>query len=334
MSSITFRAAQAATVFLLAVGMDATLSAQTQTIVRSVPFVLPGPIFQCSVSCSGVPFVTAGAITVPQFSGPSQLIGIDLVLDGGLSAFYSGQLSLPGTYPVPGSVTATYRVLGPCLPLVTTSIMRSGTGFSTGSPNITFPLPSGSASSGVITLPVSCLPLFRGVGSVSLQMSLTLLQSVRPQIGVATGRFTYSSLTTGTLRVVYRFAPESYGAGCPGANGVPQLAAQGLPQLGNANFALTLANAYPSSAAAVIMAPLRGSAPIGGGCVLLLDPSFVIAGVALTNGSGSGVFPYPIPVTSSLEGFALRSQMGVLDPGGAFQSLLALTNGLEIRLGL
>jgi ELWxxDGT repeat protein len=126
---------------------------------------------------------------------------------------------------------------------------------------------------------------------------------------------------------------EYYGAGCPGTGGlVPVIGATGTPQLGNAGFALTLANARASAPAAVLAGFARTRFPLGGQCFLLVDAPLLGFSVAV-GGTGTGTFPISIPSDPTLQGDAFFFQFVVADPAGAAIGLAAMSGGLLAVVG-
>jgi ELWxxDGT repeat protein len=124
-----------------------------------------------------------------------------------------------------------------------------------------------------------------------------------------------------------------YGTGCRGSSNVtPRIAAGGLPRLANSAFTIDLTNARAGATAFVELGFQPLGLPLGSGCTLLLLPSFSLPPI-VTDGAGFGRTSLPIPADPALVGGGLYGQYVVVDPGAAFQSLIALTNGLQMTLG-
>jgi ELWxxDGT repeat protein len=127
---------------------------------------------------------------------------------------------------------------------------------------------------------------------------------------------------------------ELYGTGCAGQGSlVPTLDANGMPSLGNQRFALLLAAARPSTAAAGLLAIDTANIPIGGGCALLLMPPVLVSFTLPTDALGQAALNLPVPADPNLAGARLAVQAAVLDPEGAFQSLASLSNAVRLTLG-
>jgi ELWxxDGT repeat protein len=127
----------------------------------------------------------------------------------------------------------------------------------------------------------------------------------------------------------------AYGqSNCPGTGGnTPRISSHGLPQLGNAAFALDVADARPGSLAfaGVSFAPTSISL---GQCRVLVAPTIVSLPAVLTDPVGFARTPLAIPAHPSYAGLQLFAQYAVLDPQGALLGGLALSGGLRLRLGL
>jgi hypothetical protein len=121
-----------------------------------------------------------------------------------------------------------------------------------------------------------------------------------------------------------------------GCNGI-QLAATGLPQVGNGAFALTISGAAPGSAAYVFVASGLASTPLqlGGGCVLALDYASALSnfngglylGPVTTGSSGQVAFPAPVPPFGYLHGLAVHVQGITIASGFAGSNALRLVVG-------
>ncbi|MBL8737937.1 MAG: hypothetical protein JNL12_16000 [Planctomycetes bacterium] len=124
-----------------------------------------------------------------------------------------------------------------------------------------------------------------------------------------------------------------YGAACNGSNGKPRIGSLGLPTIGNAGFAVTLAQALPNSFAWSVVSYGSGGLAIGGGCFQLLADPLIPLVLLPTDGSGQSALPLAIPNTPSLAGSDLFFQWAVLDPLGAFLDGYSVSNALQTRLG-
>jgi hypothetical protein len=123
-----------------------------------------------------------------------------------------------------------------------------------------------------------------------------------------------------------------YGAGCAGTAGIPTLSAVGLPRLGNALFAVRLAQARATSAAALAVSGGRAAINLPGGCTwLVASPPIFVFGT--TDTGGVLVWQLPVANVPIWLGEQLYLQGLVSDPQGAFSGLLSLTAGLQLTLG-
>src|SRR5690606_21793700 len=91
-------------------------------------------------------------------------------------------------------------------------------------------------------------------------------------------------------------APVStYGTGCRGSAVLdPAIGAVGLPQLGNAGFAVDVQNGRPSSAAVLNIGFFPNNTPLGT-CRLLVSFPLIPLGTVFTNAQGVAITPIPIP---------------------------------------
>jgi ELWxxDGT repeat protein len=123
-----------------------------------------------------------------------------------------------------------------------------------------------------------------------------------------------------------------FGAGCPGTAGrVPQIGTAGSAWLGNRSFGLTLAEARPAAACA-LLAHLASSPTALGPCTVY--PALpAIAFYAFSSPSGTATIPLAVPDDPALSGARLTCQWTVFDPDGAFDHLLAFSAGLELTIG-
>jgi ELWxxDGT repeat protein len=124
---------------------------------------------------------------------------------------------------------------------------------------------------------------------------------------------------------------QPFGAGCPGAAGVPRVAIDGVPRPGGAPL-LELDRAPPASIALWLVGTGTGGLPVGGGCVLLLtDLYFLLWNV--TDGAGRASTPLALPADPALIGAMATVQGSVLDPIGASAFGTSATAGLLLVLG-
>ena len=123
-----------------------------------------------------------------------------------------------------------------------------------------------------------------------------------------------------------------YGTACPGTGGrFPSLVATSPPRLGGA-FATELRGGLASSIALRSLGFTGFEIPLGGGCSALND-ALVLDAFGL-DGLGIGTPPSTtIPLTTALAGVSVFAQGAVLDPLGAFGSLLSMTAGLRAIVG-
>jgi hypothetical protein len=137
---------------------------------------------------------------------------------------------------------------------------------------------------------------------------------------------------------VFRIAsPASwwlYGLGCRGWLGlVPQIGANGAPEIGNANFAVLVSDARASTAGAMFLAGSPLSLPLGNGCGLHVDLFGANVSLAFgTNARGDGSVALGVPFNLGLLGVSLHAQMVLADAGGAYAGLAALTGGLQMLI--
>lgn len=129
-----------------------------------------------------------------------------------------------------------------------------------------------------------------------------------------------------------------YGAGCPGAAGVPNFHANGLPRLGNAGFQVGVSAAAPGALAVLWWSSAAATLPLAGPCDLLVDPAAGLpVWVGVTSAAGARIEGVPIPNQPALVGAQLHCQWLVQDAAGAplpgFLGLAA-TRGARLRVGL
>jgi ELWxxDGT repeat protein len=128
-------------------------------------------------------------------------------------------------------------------------------------------------------------------------------------------------------------AVTTFGLGCGGSgNLLPAIGATGVPQLGNAGFAIRVQNGLPGSLGVLAI----GSAPTLlqiGNCRVLVTPPWTTLPPVFLDGAGAGAAPLPVPATPTLAGVSLHGQYLVLDPAGQFLSFASLSNALTMLLG-
>ncbi|MBL8755621.1 MAG: hypothetical protein JNK15_20160 [Planctomycetes bacterium] len=131
---------------------------------------------------------------------------------------------------------------------------------------------------------------------------------------------------------------STYGAGCAGTAGVPNLRSNGVPSLGNLNFRIGVENAAPTALAALWWSDAVAALPIVGGCALLVDPSPGLpVWPSVTSPAGLRIEPLPIPSTPGLVGVDLYCQWLVEDAAGtALPGFLGLatSRGGRVHVGL
>lgn len=132
----------------------------------------------------------------------------------------------------------------------------------------------------------------------------------------------------------------TFGAGCPGALGVPTLAAAAgsTPKLGSTltvavgnlpvNIGLMLTGLSNTLLAGSVPLPLPLASSGFPGCDLLVDP---LVTATLSGVGNQATWSIPIPPSMPLIGFTLYNQGASLDTGAAF---LSFSNGGRARIGL
>ena len=112
----------------------------------------------------------------------------------------------------------------------------------------------------------------------------------------------------------------------------PQLAAYSTAWLGNASFALDLGKLTPLAPVALLLAIGPAALDLGGGCIVRVNPTAILASLALTaNGQGFATHALPVPTLHTLRGLAMHAQAATLDLAAPFD--IGLSRGLEVRLG-
>jgi hypothetical protein len=140
------------------------------------------------------------------------------------------------------------------------------------------------------------------------------------------------------LTMTYGAECTSYGAGCPGALGVPSIACTTLPVLGSTlsvqagnlpvNIGIMIAGLSNTLASGVIPLPLDLTSLGWPGCSLLADP---VVTDTLVGAGGSATWSLAIPSVGALMGLELFNQAASLDPSPAG---LAFSGGSRARIGL
>jgi hypothetical protein len=126
-------------------------------------------------------------------------------------------------------------------------------------------------------------------------------------------------------------AGSRYGASCS-LGPAPGLSTAGSPVPGNTTLAVVASSPAASAPALVAFGLDDTPTPLGGGCSLLVA-TVVTTSFALTDTLGDLRLPLPIPFDLSLRGVDLFAQLGVLDAARGRYAGLALSEGLQIRIG-
>ncbi|MFG0317014.1 MAG: FG-GAP-like repeat-containing protein, partial [Planctomycetota bacterium JB042] len=126
-------------------------------------------------------------------------------------------------------------------------------------------------------------------------------------------------------------ASFAYGAGKAGGAGVPVLASEPIPRLGE-DVVLTVANGTSGLAPSLLVGVAAASVPFDGG-TLHVQPAWVVPLPAFP-ADGSLVVPLSIPVDQALCGESVFFQVLFVDPaaGGALKT--AQSNGLAWTIGI
>ena len=119
-----------------------------------------------------------------------------------------------------------------------------------------------------------------------------------------------------------------YGAGKPGQNGVPALAA--TPPVLGAGFTLSVANALPLASGVLLVGSQPAATPFDGGTIHVLP----FDGLALPiDAAGGFAAPVPLPDEPLLVGFAFYVQAWFPNDPGASGAGWSATSGLQLRFG-
>lgn len=122
-----------------------------------------------------------------------------------------------------------------------------------------------------------------------------------------------------------------YGAGKPGTNGVPTLAAVNLPLVGQLS-SIQLGNALPGAIPTLILGLAPASLAFDGG-TLLAAPTILLSIPVPVPASGTLTIQGSIPNDAALCGLTLYHQILFVDPGAAGFYHTAQTNGLARTFG-
>ena len=127
---------------------------------------------------------------------------------------------------------------------------------------------------------------------------------------------------------------ETYGRRCQGTNRLePSIAANGLPTIGNRDFAIDVSNARANSVALLNIGAIPTQLALPGGCALALNFPFSMILSAPTDRNGFARAAFPIPNDTSLTGVRAYFQYFLFDRGAPLLGLLTLSDGLSVRLG-
>jgi hypothetical protein len=127
---------------------------------------------------------------------------------------------------------------------------------------------------------------------------------------------------------------EYFGSGCPGTSGnVPQIAAVGLPTIGNTAFEVEVSNARALSTAVLVFGNDQVEMGVG-----TLGCTFYVGGdrrqvFAFTDATGAASALTPIPNIWNLEGKNYYAQWVVFDPNGNVGGLYSLSDAMRVKLG-
>ncbi|MEZ5962975.1 MAG: kelch repeat-containing protein [Planctomycetota bacterium] len=111
-----------------------------------------------------------------------------------------------------------------------------------------------------------------------------------------------------------------------------QIAAFGVPSLGNDCFAVDIKGAPPRTPIALLVAARPANLRLPTGCALLVDPtSIALTATALTSGLGRATFPLPVPAMPTWRGVELHAQAVALETGPP--ASVDVSGLLQMRLG-
>jgi hypothetical protein len=128
----------------------------------------------------------------------------------------------------------------------------------------------------------------------------------------------------------------AFGASTPGCGGALAVGVTSLPQIGNADFAITCNNAPPNALGVIFLAADGRTTPVViVGAQLWLDPAsaFFASTFALSDAQGVSSFPLPLPANPSFAGAEIDAQFfwaGPTAPPPCPATGLSASNALEI----
>lgn len=148
---------------------------------------------------------------------------------------------------------------------------------------------------------------------------------------VPQGKQGFALCATGAISPNPTFAANlAYGTGKGGSNGVPVLAANSLPRVGNPAYSVTLTLARPNTNLGWFFGTSTATLPFDGG-TLLVTP---LDGIPLvSSATGTASLPLAIPDDYALCGVSLYSQFWVIGDPGAAGFGFACSQGLQTRIG-
>ncbi len=179
-----------------------------------------------------------------------------------------------------------------------------------------------------LAAPISAQSLVRDFSTVAID------HSSNPQPFTVIGDATGDEPWTAPLQPTGVASTHAHGdALCAGTFGLaPSASANGLPQHGNAAFAIDLGNARAASLAVLALSLAPADLPLDT-CRVLVLPPIVMAGALVTDAVGFCRTPFPIPANTGLIGFAAYCQYAVLDPSGPLLGAFAASNGIAVLVG-
>jgi len=123
---------------------------------------------------------------------------------------------------------------------------------------------------------------------------------------------------------------QTYGVGCGG----PVISAVGTPTVGSSTFGVRVSNAAVAAPAALLFSPVWNDEPLLPSACRLLVGHPIGDFWFYTNAAGEETFVFGIPAWPWLLGLDLYFQWGVIQiPGGAYEDLVDLSNGLRMQVG-
>jgi hypothetical protein len=120
-----------------------------------------------------------------------------------------------------------------------------------------------------------------------------------------------------------------YGTGCAGAGGfVPFVRATGCAS-GNGSLKVNVTSGLGGAPILFVLGTSSTSQPVGGACTLLVQPLFVVGGVALSgSGAGNGTLSIPASIPGNVVPGPVMIQVAVMDAASPIGA--ALSNGLQL----